>query len=251
MIQFWWFYDDSYINCVHDHFYFSLIDKEFELKDNRNITSFVCHQCLKENPRWISLFICVLSSLVLQHWSQPPTITPGSVQIQRNVHMSGLSNMFHTLGRSTIIILDNRIKLLYLPFQSWRFDGSADDYCYPDEATNENNGQCKPFNPDAPIYYKIVRCGEFLKIAWHLWYGHQKGCDPFGVDHGHDDDWEHVNINFVHVGDEWQQDSVTFNQHSGHYTRLHIVQWCPKVYYCYQVQHPAPSRCVGGQDRPW
>jgi len=114
-----------------------------------------------------------------------------------------------------------------------RFDGSAQDYCYPDEATNENNGQCKPLNPDAPIYYKIVRCGEFLKIAWHLWYGHQKGCDPFGVDHGHDDDWEHININFIHVGDQWVQDSVTFNQHSGHYTRAntqpHPDVWIGKI----------------------
>ena len=59
-----------------------------------------------------------------------------------------------------------------------RFDGSADSYCFPDQATNDNNGQCKPFNPEAPIYYKIVRCGDFLKLAWHLWYGHQKGCDP-------------------------------------------------------------------------
>ena len=92
-----------------------------------------------------------------------------------------------------------------------RFDGAAQEYCYPDEATNANNGQCKPFNADAPIYYKIVTCGEYLKLAWHLWYGHQQGCDPFGVDHGHDDDWEHVNINFIRDAETggWRQDSVT------------------------------------------
>ena len=46
-----------------------------------------------------------------------------------------------------------------------RFDGSADDYCFPDEATNANNGQCKQFNPEAPIYYNIVQCGDFLKVT--------------------------------------------------------------------------------------
>ena len=75
-----------------------------------------------------------------------------------------------------------RTGCLFRPFL--RFDGSAQDYCYPDEATNSNNGQCAGFNPAAPIYYKIVRCGDFLKLAWHFWYGLQRGCDPFGVDHG-------------------------------------------------------------------
>ena len=52
-----------------------------------------------------------------------------------------------------------------------------------------------------------------------MWYGHQKGCDPFGVDHGHDDDWEQITVNFVLEAGAWLQDSVTFHQHSGHYTR--------------------------------
>ena len=105
-----------------------------------------------------------------------------------------------------------------------RFDRSAQDYCYPDEATNSNNGQCAEFNPAAPIYYKIVRCGDFLKLAWHFWYGIQRGCDPLGVDSGHDDDWEHVTVNFVRENQTWTQDSVTFSQHGGHYTRRNKQQ---------------------------
>ena len=105
-----------------------------------------------------------------------------------------------------------------------RFDGESEGYCFPDEATNDNNGICRAFNPDAPIYYKIIRCGDFLKLAWHLWYGLQRGCDPFGVDDGHDDDWEHVTINFVKTGDSWEQDSVTYSQHGGFYTRRNTQQ---------------------------
>jgi len=110
-----------------------------------------------------------------------------------------------------------------------RFDGDSEGYCFPDEATNINNGVCKKFNPDAPIYYKIIRCGDFLKLAWHLWYGLQRGCDPFGVDDGHDDDWEHITINFVRNGDSWEQDSVTYSQHGGFYTRRNTQQ-NPDVY---------------------
>ena len=105
-----------------------------------------------------------------------------------------------------------------------RFDKSADEFCYPAEATNANNGLCSGFDSEAPIYYKIVRCGDFLKLAWHLWYGLQRGCDPLGVDHGHDDDWEHITINFVRDNQTWQQDSVTFSQHGGHYTRRNVQQ---------------------------
>merc|ERR1719234_463446 len=107
-----------------------------------------------------------------------------------------------------------------------RFDGSAESFCYPDTATNENNNQCKPFNSSAPIYYNIAFCGDddaFMKLAWHFWYGKQKGCDPFGVDQGHGDDWEHITINFVRDGDgEYVQDSVTWFQHSGWYTRQNV-----------------------------
>merc|ERR1711892_49310 len=69
----------------------------------------------------------------------------------------------------------------------------------------------------APIYYSIVFCGNNMKLAWHFWYGQQKGCDPFGVDEGHGDDWEHITINFAKnaSGDDWVQDSVTWFQHSG------------------------------------
>ena len=52
-----------------------------------------------------------------------------------------------------------------------------------------------------------------------FWYGLQRGCDPLGVDDGHDDDWEHITINFVRNGNLWEQDSVTYSQHGGFYTR--------------------------------
>ena len=70
----------------------------------------------------------------------------------------------------------------------------------------------------------MVRCGDFLKLAWHLWYGRQRGCDPLGVDHGHDVDWEHITINFIRDNQTWTQDSVTFHQHGGHYTRRNQQQ---------------------------
>ena len=52
----------------------------------------------------------------------------------------------------------------------FRFDGGAANNCFPDEATNANNGHCAPFRPGAPVYYAIARCGDYLKLAWHLWY---------------------------------------------------------------------------------
>jgi len=140
-----------------------------------------------------------------------------------------------------------------------RFDGGAGSYCYPDEATNDNNEQCKPFNPDAPIYYNIVFCGNFMKLAWHFWYGKQKGCDPFGVDHGHGDDWEHITINFARSSEEesWVQDSVTWFQHSGWYTRKNTAtnpdvyigkiahgsydNWCDGVGFVWEYDY-----CAGG-----
>ena len=120
-----------------------------------------------------------------------------------------------------------------------RFDGAAGGHCFPDEATNANNGECRDLNEDAPIYYNIVRCGDYLKLVWHVWYGHQKGCTSLGIDQGHDDDWEMITINFILtrfqycpiygcIGGpeytyEWVQDSVTYYQHNGHYTRLHAM----------------------------
>jgi len=117
--------------------------------------------------------------------------------------------------------------LEHRPF--FHFDVRAENSCFPDEATNYNNGKCNKFNVDAPVYYKIIRCGDFLKLAWHLWYGLQKGCDPLGVDDGHDDDWEHITINFVRNGNLWEQDSVTYSQHGGFYTRNNKQQH-PDVY---------------------
>ena len=36
-----------------------------------------------------------------------------------------------------------------------------------------------------------------MKVVYWFWYGRQRGCDPFGVDDGHGDDWEHVTVNLI------------------------------------------------------
>ena len=100
-----------------------------------------------------------------------------------------------------------------------KFDGGAynQDTCFPDQATDSNNNVCKKFNPTAPIYYKIIQCGNFLKLVWHVWYGLQRPCiGNFG---GRGNNWERIIINFVKENGAWIQDSFTFYQHEGWYTR--------------------------------
>jgi len=41
-----------------------------------------------------------------------------------------------------------------------RFDGSSKGHCFPDVATDQNNGICREFNANAPIYYDFVECGN-------------------------------------------------------------------------------------------
>ena len=166
---------------------------------------------------------------------------------------------FHATQCDDPLLCPHDWALRHIPLIRFDKEAAAQEYCFPDEATNANNGFCKPFNPDAPIYYNIVTCGEFLKLAWHLWYGHQKGClpdrldlpifPPFSpiasisqivIDHvmvesipdtSHDDDWERITINFIRDPESggWRQDSVTFHQHSGHYTRAN-TQTNPDVW---------------------
>ena len=69
------------------------------------------------------------------------------------------------------------------------------------------------------------------------------------MDHGHDDDWEHININFIKTGDTWEQDSVTFNQHSGHYTRYN-VQTNPDVWIG-KVAHGSYDNWCDGHGFVW
>ncbi|KAK3738447.1 hypothetical protein QZH41_017082, partial [Actinostola sp. cb2023] len=101
----------------------------------------------------------------------------------------------------------------------FRFDREARAlHCWPDEANDANNGTCKDFNLQAPIYYDIRDCkGKYRKLVWWLWYGMQMPC--FGRD-AHDNDWEHITINFIKDSTgSWKQDSVTWYQHDGWYTR--------------------------------
>ena len=101
----------------------------------------------------------------------------------------------------------------------------------------------------------ILREGSFPAL---FWYGLQRGCDPFGVDPGHDDDWEHVTVNFVRRGQSWSQDSVTFCQHGGFYTRqitdqvsseqsIHCVNKCLHDYPLLVICPPAAPQRVRGQ----
>ena len=115
-----------------------------------------------------------------------------------------------------------------------KFDAGAynQETCFPDQATDSNNNVCKKFNPEAPIYYKKIQCGNFLKLVWHFWYGQQTPCTNIeGIDSSsgltklanniltQENDWERITINFVWEDGEWVQDSVTFYQYDGWYTR--------------------------------
>ncbi|MFC1569985.1 hypothetical protein ACFL4L_07100 [bacterium] len=98
----------------------------------------------------------------------------------------------------------------------FRFDGSAAEYGYPDEASIENDGRCiTTFNPDAPVYWKGQWCGSnSYKLAYWIWYGEQKQCSP--VISGHGNDWEHVILNFNYKSEDvFEIESVTFYQHGG------------------------------------
>ena len=135
----------------------------------------------------VLLFLLFASLLSASHQDcEDPELCPETWAFQhRSAHKARCSSrglVGVLLGLVMSFFEKNKKTFKRRPFL--RFDGSAQDYCYPDEATNSNNGQCAEFNPEAPIYYKIVRCGDFLKLAWHFWYGLQRGCDPFGVDHG-------------------------------------------------------------------
>ena len=136
-----------------------------------------------------------------------------------------------------------------------RFDGGAKGHCYPDLASDENNGECRAFNPDAPIYYDFVECEGYAKLVWWIWYGWQGDCI---LDQGsHDNDWEHITVNFIKKGAVYEQDSVTWFQHSGWYTRnakdLHpniyvgknahgsYDNWCDGVGFLWEQDY-----CAGG-----
>ena len=101
-----------------------------------------------------------------------------------------------------------------------RFDQIAAGYCYPDEPSTEHNGRCvTTFDPDAPVYWEGQWCSSnSYKLAYWIWYGWQQECMP--GQGSHDNDWEHVILNFVYKSkDVFEIESVTFYQHAGWYTR--------------------------------
>lgn len=122
-----------------------------------------------------------------------------------------------------------------------RFDGSAASHCYPDEPSTDHNGRCvTTFNPDAPVFWEGQWCSSnSYKLAYWIWYGWQQECM---IGQGsHDDDWEHVVLNFDYrTADVFEIESVTFFQHSGWYTRqqtsTNLDVWVGKVghgsYHC-------------------
>ena len=74
----------------------------------------------------------------------------------------------------------------------------------------------------------IMIMSEFFQLVWWFWYGRQNPCT--GSSGAHDNDWEHITINFIKDGSgAWKQDSVTWFQHDGWYTRRNTAK-SPSVY---------------------
>jgi hypothetical protein len=102
----------------------------------------------------------------------------------------------------------------------FHFDGCAAEYCYPDTPDPEHDGRCiTTFDSLAPVYYEGQWCSsKYYKLAYWVWYGRQQDCFP-GTG-SHNNDWEHVILNFDYTSaDEFVLESVTFYQHQGWYTR--------------------------------
>ena len=103
----------------------------------------------------------------------------------------------------------------YLPI--FKFDRAADDNCYPDQPSSENDNKCvQTLNKHAPVYYEVDTCEGQTVYSYWLWYGLQKPCIAV-FDEGHGNDWEHVSV-YVNPSNG-QVNKVVFHQHGGHYTR--------------------------------
>ena len=100
---------------------------------------------------------------------------------------------------------------------TFKFDRA--NKCYPTEASKALNGHCsKGFDANAPVYYEGYECEHNLyRLNYWLFYGWQSEC--VGVWGSHDNDWEHVNINFKKSDQHYIVDSIMYSQHSGWYTR--------------------------------
>lgn len=69
---------------------------------------------------------------------------------------------------------------------------------------------------------------KLFQLVWWFWYGKQNPCT--GSSGAHGNDWEHITINFIKDGSgAWKQDSVTWFQHDGWYTRSNTAK-SPSVY---------------------
>ena len=128
----------------------------------------------------------------------------------------------------------------YIP--TFHFDRA--NKCYPTSCSN--NGQCSDFSSNAPVYYRSYECSnDRYAITYWLFYGMQKACFlSFG---SHDNDWEHVTVNFIRSGPNWAQDSVVFHQHGGHYTRMAKYGKASADVYVGKIAHGSyHNTCCGG-----
>ena len=67
---------------------------------------------------------------------------------------------------SKISVDDRNFARAHIPYL--RFDGGARaKHCWPDEAKDSNDGKCKDFNSNAPIYYDVVDCAnKYRKVSF-------------------------------------------------------------------------------------
>lgn len=107
----------------------------------------------------------------------------------------------------------------YLPI--FRFDDGAGSACFPDDKRliSSRDGKCRDWDPSAPVFYTIARCGIYTVYQYHLWYGKQKSCVTFdfvnisGSAHGNDREYVEV---WVHIL-TGAVSKVRFDQHAGYY----------------------------------
>jgi len=110
---------------------------------------------------------------------------------------------------------------------AWTFPMSAQEYFdgtietpYGGRLENTDVTSLTTAGSEPPTYFKAFKVEDQVRILYWWYYGYQPGCwAPFaGTEGVHDGDWEHVLVflseDLSHVV------AVTYNQHSGWYTRL-------------------------------
>ena len=163
----------SHAHQWHRHFWFILESSKwlFQIQPrilcsyNNSSGYFENMILMKTNDTFqCQLYFCYCQCF-LWHRLKTPVLIVHRILIQNYVHVSG----HWSIGGFWQSVC---FKSFYTSFSRpmFRFDGGAVNNCFPDEAANANNGRCAPFRPGAPVYYAIARCGDYLKLAWHLWY---------------------------------------------------------------------------------